>query len=57
VVAKDDAALAASLRTLLTDRSLRERIAHANRAKAERDYPDEKMFSAYAALFTPAAAA
>ena len=55
VVAQDDAALAAALRTLLTDKALRERIALANRAKAERDYADEKMFAAYAALFTPAA--
>ena len=47
----DDAALAASLLTLLRDPGLRQSIGAANRAKAARDYDQETMFQAYAALF------
>jgi len=47
----DDAALAASLLRLLLDPGLRQSIGAANRAKAARDYDQETMFQAYAALF------
>jgi glycosyltransferase involved in cell wall biosynthesis len=47
----DDAALAGSLLTLLRDPELRQRIGAANRAKATREYDQETMFQAYAALF------
>ncbi|HEX5328265.1 MAG TPA: glycosyltransferase, partial [Acetobacteraceae bacterium] len=47
----DDAALARSLLALLGDASLRRRIGAANRARAARDYDQETMFQAYAALF------
>lgn len=50
LAAKDDAALAAALRPLLADAALRARLGAANRAKAERDYDEENMFRAYAAL-------
>jgi glycosyltransferase involved in cell wall biosynthesis len=50
LAARDDAALAAALRPLLADASLRARLGAANRAKAERDYDEETMFQAYAAL-------
>jgi glycosyltransferase involved in cell wall biosynthesis len=44
-------ALAAALQRLLLDPALRQRLGAANRAKAERDYDEETMFQAYAALF------
>jgi len=47
----DDAALAASLLRLLRDPCLRQSTGAANRAKAARDYDQETMFQAYAALF------
>ena len=46
-----DAALADSLRTLMMDPALRQRLGAANRAKAIRDYDQQAMFTAYAALF------
>jgi len=48
--AKDDAAVAAALRPLLHDTALRARLGAANRAKAVRDYDEQAMFRAYAAL-------
>jgi len=53
----DAAALAAALRSLLADPALRSRIGAANRRKAERDYDQETMFQAYAALLDDAATA
>jgi len=50
VVPLDDAALAAALRPLVRDAALRARLGQANRAKAERDYDQEAMFQAHAAL-------
>lgn len=50
LAACDDAALAAALRPLLADAALRQQIGQANRAKAEQDYDQEKMFQAYATL-------
>jgi glycosyltransferase involved in cell wall biosynthesis len=50
IAARDAEALAAALRPLLMDASLRARLGAANRAKAERDYDQEAMFQAYAAL-------
>ncbi len=47
----DDAPLARSLLALLRDPGLRRRIGEANRARAARDYDQETMFQAYAALF------
>lgn len=47
---KDDRALAAALRPLLTDGPLRHRLGMANRARAEAEYDQERMFRAYAAL-------
>ena len=51
VVAQDDAAFAAGLRALLGDVGLRERVGKANRAKAEAEYDQDAMFSAYASLW------
>lgn len=50
VVERDDVALTRALRSLVVDASLRARLGAANRAKAERDYNEEAMFRAYAAL-------
>jgi glycosyltransferase involved in cell wall biosynthesis len=50
VVEQDDAALAGALRPLLLDAPLRARLGAANRAKALRDYDQEAMFQAHAAL-------
>jgi len=50
LAARDDAALAAVLRPLLADAGLRRRLGAENRVKAERDYDQETMFQAYAAL-------
>ena len=44
-------ALAGAITTLLRDPALRRDIGAQNRAKAERDYDQETMFQAYAALF------
>jgi glycosyltransferase involved in cell wall biosynthesis len=48
---RDDGALAAVLADALGDAVARGEIGAANRRKAEQDYAQEKMFSAYAALF------
>ncbi|MFC7552395.1 glycosyltransferase [Pseudoroseomonas wenyumeiae] len=50
IAAKDDTALAASMRPLLQDATLRARLGQANHAKAHRDYDQEAMFQAHAAL-------
>ena len=48
---RDDAALAEAMRALLLQPALCREIGAANRAKARRDYDQEAMFSAYAAIF------
>lgn len=50
---RDDAALAQALGALIADPLLRLELGRANRAKVERDYDQEKMFQAYAALIDP----
>jgi len=50
VVAQEDGALAGALRPLLQDAELRSRLGTANRAKALRDYDQETMFQAHAAV-------
>ena len=52
----DEAALAACLAALLSDAVLRRIVGAANRAKAERDYDEQTMVRAYAALFAGAQA-
>ncbi len=54
---KEPAALARSLAALLAGAELRARLGAANRAKAARDFDQEAMFAAYAALFDGAPAA
>ncbi len=56
VVARDDAALAGALHALLEDQALRRRVGVANRARAETEYEQQRMFQTYAALFTAPAA-
>ncbi len=51
IVAKDDAALAGAMLALSRDAGLRGTIGAANRAKAEREFDQEIMFAAYAALY------
>jgi len=51
VVPREAGALAAALRELLAAPRLRARVGAANRDKARRDYDQETMFAAYAALF------
>ena len=51
VVPPDDAALAAGLARLLGDAALRASLGAANRAKAERDFDQERMFEAWRALY------
>jgi glycosyltransferase involved in cell wall biosynthesis len=51
IVPLSDQTLAASLRALVDDRVLRTSIGAANRAKVARDYDQQTMFDAYAALF------
>jgi glycosyltransferase involved in cell wall biosynthesis len=51
VVPRDDAALAAALRTLLDRPDLRSAVGAANRARAARDYDEATMVHAYADLF------
>jgi len=51
IVPRDDRALADAFRALLRQPELRRSIGAANRARAERDYDQEIMFRAYAALF------
>jgi glycosyltransferase involved in cell wall biosynthesis len=48
---RSDESLAGSLLSLLRDPGLRRRVGEANRAKAQKDYDQESMFQAYAALF------
>ena len=47
---RDDASLAAALRPLLTDAALRARLGAENRARAEAEFDQVRMFEAYAAL-------
>jgi glycosyltransferase involved in cell wall biosynthesis len=47
LVEKDDAALAAALRTLVRDPDMRQGIGAANRLKAEREYDAQVMFRRY----------
>jgi glycosyltransferase involved in cell wall biosynthesis len=51
VVARNAAALAEAMAALLADPARQRAIGAANRARAERDYDQETMFQAYAALF------
>ena len=51
IVPRDDQALADALLALLRRPELRRAVGTANRARAERDYDQEVMFRAYAALF------
>ena len=51
IVPLSDSALAASLRALVDDRSLRTALGAANRIKVAQDYDQQTMFGAYAALF------
>ncbi|HET6185321.1 MAG TPA: glycosyltransferase [Acetobacteraceae bacterium] len=51
VVPRDDAALAAALRSLVAGPELCARIGAANRARAEQEFDQERMFAVYAALF------
>ena len=51
VVARDAAALAQAMASLLADPARRAAIGAANRARAARDFDQEAMFQAYAALF------
>jgi glycosyltransferase involved in cell wall biosynthesis len=50
IAARDPAALAEALRPLVGQAALRDSLGRRNRAKAERDYDQETMFGAYAAL-------
>ncbi len=51
VVPQDEAALAGALDRLLGDPALRARLGAANRARAEAEFDQERMFAAYAGLF------
>lgn len=51
VVPKEAAALATALGALAADHALRARLGAANRARAERDFDQETMFGAHAALW------
>jgi len=55
--AGDEAALAASIKTLAGDPALRARLGAANQAKARAEFAAERMVAAYAALFRQVAAA
>lgn len=57
VVRQDDAALAESLRVLLTDAAQRHRLGTANRTKAQQDYDQEAMFQHHARLIERGCAA
>jgi glycosyltransferase involved in cell wall biosynthesis len=56
IVARDAAALAEALLGLLRLPDLRREIGAANRARAEREYDQEAMFAAWAAVFDGASA-
>ena len=56
VVPATDDALAGALRALLADPAQRRRVGLANRAKAAREYQQESMFQAYAALLSSGSA-
>jgi glycosyltransferase involved in cell wall biosynthesis len=56
IVPRDDRALAEAFLALLRQPELRRAVGAANRARAERDYDQEVMFGAYAALFSGDAA-
>ena len=51
VTALDDAALATGLRALLDQGALRTALGAANRAKAEQEFGQERMFQAWAGIF------
>lgn len=51
VVAQNEAALARAFETLLADAPLRAELGAANRARAEVEFDQERMFAAYAGLF------
>lgn len=51
IVPPDDVALAGCLRTLVSDPSLARRVGAANRAKAVREFDQERMFATYAELW------
>jgi glycosyltransferase involved in cell wall biosynthesis len=51
VTARDDAALAGALASLIEDPAARQRIGLANKAKAERDFDQAAMFAAHGALW------
>jgi hypothetical protein len=51
VVSKEAEDLASALLALLQDANLRKQIGGANQAVARRDFSQDKMFSAYKALF------
>jgi glycosyltransferase involved in cell wall biosynthesis len=53
VVPCDESALAGALGPLIADAALRARLGAANRAKAEQDFDQEAMFTAYAGLIEP----
>jgi glycosyltransferase involved in cell wall biosynthesis len=50
VVARDEAALAGALAALLADPALRQALGAANRARAEAEFDQERMFATYGAL-------
>jgi glycosyltransferase involved in cell wall biosynthesis len=51
LASRDDAALAGAIKALLLQPALRRELGAANRAKALRDYDEERMFAAYATIF------
>lgn len=51
LAARDDAALAAALRGPVLDPAMRARLGAENRAKAEQDFDQERMFAAFAARY------
>ncbi|HET8997544.1 MAG TPA: glycosyltransferase family 4 protein [Acetobacteraceae bacterium] len=52
IVPRDEAALAGAMERLLQQPDLRAAIGTANRAKAERDYDEDRMFRAHEALWS-----
>jgi glycosyltransferase involved in cell wall biosynthesis len=57
VVPQNETALAGAMGTLLRDANLRHALGAANRARAERDYDQARMFASWAALFDGTAGA